>query len=272
MTSEDTRDRILRAFLSLAAERGMAVVTTRDIAAAAGVNEVTIFRHFGGKASLAREAVRRFHPAAAIEACDPAIDAATPQRVLQGLLRCLGHLRSQLASHPELLQFGLGEATRYPELLDDLRQIPAAARHLLTRAFEQASSQLRDDVSIDAEVIGFLGMLLMLAAWRSRHWVELSEDDITGLLAARLRPLLREPVDTCQAASYSVRRSLTQEADTMPAVTEQPVIAACSFCLKPNTEVAALVAGPGVYICNECVGLCEQIIATKPDAGPRPEL
>lgn len=54
----------------------------------------------------------------------------------------------------------------------------------------------------------------------------------------------------------------------MTAATEQRVFAACSFCLKPNTEVGKLVAGPGVYICNECVDLCVQLIAIKPDASP----
>jgi len=49
----------------------------------------------------------------------------------------------------------------------------------------------------------------------------------------------------------------------------QPVIASCSFCGKPNTEVAALVAGPGVYICDECVALCQQVIAAKPAKVPR---
>jgi ClpX C4-type zinc finger protein len=34
----------------------------------------------------------------------------------------------------------------------------------------------------------------------------------------------------------------------------------CSFCGKPHTDVDRLVAGPGVHICNECVGLAEAII------------
>ena len=34
----------------------------------------------------------------------------------------------------------------------------------------------------------------------------------------------------------------------------------CSFCGKPRDRVARLVAGPGVYICNECVGLCNDIM------------
>ncbi|WP_436791662.1 ClpX C4-type zinc finger protein [Yinghuangia sp. YIM S10712] len=35
----------------------------------------------------------------------------------------------------------------------------------------------------------------------------------------------------------------------------------CSFCGKPGSEVGKLVAGPGVYICDECVALAERIVA-----------
>ncbi len=34
----------------------------------------------------------------------------------------------------------------------------------------------------------------------------------------------------------------------------------CSFCGKSETEVGRLIAGPGVFICNECISLCEQIL------------
>jgi hypothetical protein len=34
----------------------------------------------------------------------------------------------------------------------------------------------------------------------------------------------------------------------------------CSFCGKAKTDVGRLIAGPGVYICNECVGLCDKIL------------
>jgi ATP-dependent protease Clp ATPase subunit len=39
----------------------------------------------------------------------------------------------------------------------------------------------------------------------------------------------------------------------------------CSFCNKSQSEVAKLVAGPGVYICNECIDLCNQIISQELD-------
>jgi ATP-dependent Clp protease ATP-binding subunit ClpX len=38
----------------------------------------------------------------------------------------------------------------------------------------------------------------------------------------------------------------------------------CSFCGKAQTEVKKLIAGPGVYICDECVGLCQDIVAKSP--------
>ena len=38
----------------------------------------------------------------------------------------------------------------------------------------------------------------------------------------------------------------------------------CSFCNKDKDAVAKIVAGPGVYICDECVNLCQLIIAGEP--------
>lgn len=34
----------------------------------------------------------------------------------------------------------------------------------------------------------------------------------------------------------------------------------CSFCGKPQNQVNRLIAGPGVYICDECIDLCKEII------------
>ena len=37
----------------------------------------------------------------------------------------------------------------------------------------------------------------------------------------------------------------------------------CSFCGKPQEQVRKMVAGPGVYICNECVELCSEIVVEE---------
>ncbi len=50
----------------------------------------------------------------------------------------------------------------------------------------------------------------------------------------------------------------------MPPIAHLQVLT-CSFCNKSQSEIAKLVAGPGVYICNECVDLCNQIITQELD-------
>ncbi|NEO14493.1 MULTISPECIES: ATP-dependent protease ATP-binding subunit ClpX [unclassified Moorena] len=53
----------------------------------------------------------------------------------------------------------------------------------------------------------------------------------------------------------------------------------CSFCGKSQEQVRKLIAGPGVYICDECVDLCNEILdeelldsgAPAPQPAPRPE-
>jgi ATP-dependent Clp protease ATP-binding subunit ClpX len=61
-----------------------------------------------------------------------------------------------------------------------------------------------------------------------------------------------------------------------PESTEQLL---CSFCGKSQRQVKKLIAGPGVYICDECIDLCNEIIDEEltqpvgfdPDSLPRPK-
>lgn len=42
----------------------------------------------------------------------------------------------------------------------------------------------------------------------------------------------------------------------------------CSFCQRPAPEVDKLIAGPGIYICDQCVRACVEILdQTPPSAG-----
>jgi hypothetical protein len=49
----------------------------------------------------------------------------------------------------------------------------------------------------------------------------------------------------------------------IPGASRLPTLS-CSFCTKDKDSVAKLVAGPGVYICNECIDLCTQILTMEP--------
>jgi len=57
---EETRERILSAAREIIAKKGKRGATTREIADVAGVNEATIFRHFGTKEALIVEVARHF--------------------------------------------------------------------------------------------------------------------------------------------------------------------------------------------------------------------
>ena len=46
----------------------------------------------------------------------------------------------------------------------------------------------------------------------------------------------------------------------MPRSRELTETFGCNFCGKAQKEVGKLIAGPGVYICDECIGLCNEII------------
>ena len=62
----------------------------------------------------------------------------------------------------------------------------------------------------------------------------------------------------------------------MPETTTAPARTTlrCSFCLRPEDEVAKIVAGPGSYICDACVQLCVEILAApeRPREPAEPDL
>jgi ATP-dependent Clp protease ATP-binding subunit ClpX len=53
---------------------------------------------------------------------------------------------------------------------------------------------------------------------------------------------------------------------------ETPPPVACSFCGKPQGEAGKLIAGPTVYICDQCVRLCTEIISEEVEKEPAPDL
>ncbi len=60
--AQQTRDRIIAAAREVSICKGKRGATTREIADLAGVNEVTVFRHFGNKESLIRAVVKASSP------------------------------------------------------------------------------------------------------------------------------------------------------------------------------------------------------------------
>jgi outer membrane protein TolC len=138
--SEPTKQQLIDAALRVYAESGFRGATTRRIADAAGVNEVTLFRLFGSKAALIEEAVRS-RAASVARATLPEVPV-DPQRELtewaaadhEFMLESAGMIRSSLAEmhdHPECAgstashpEGSFAQLTAYLERLVQHRLIP----------------------------------------------------------------------------------------------------------------------------------------------------
>ncbi len=70
------------------------------------------------------------------------------------------------------------------------------------------------------------------------------------------------PITAAPACSTlsSRRRQPEEDSTTMAKFGDGGELLKCSFCGKSQKQVKKLIAGPGVYICDECIDLCNEII------------
>lgn len=149
-------EQIYRAAMQAVIERGYSGATTKQIAAAADISEVTLFRKYGSKAELVKQAitataVQMDFTAAACYSGDPAADLLRVVCAYQDLAaqngRFIYTLISEIARHPEL-----GDLLNAP--LDLMRGIGS----LLARY--QAAGVLRPEPPLHA-VAALLGPLMI---------------------------------------------------------------------------------------------------------------
>lgn len=121
---------ILEAALSVMVQQGYAGATTRQIAAAAGINEVTLFRRFGSKKNLLLAAVEQ-EAAAFIEA---GIEYSGD--VEADLLRVVQFYQSLVQQRGPLIAMLLTEIPRQPDLLE-IMQTPLKIIQKITQIIAQ---------------------------------------------------------------------------------------------------------------------------------------
>lgn len=116
------RDEILAAAAGVFAQHGFRGSTTRRIADAAGVNEITIFRQFGSKEALIREAMQHMTQSAGLEAL-PDIPA-DPERELTAWSNAfMQHLRLRSS----IIRKSMGEIEERPEMCECASYVPRQA-------------------------------------------------------------------------------------------------------------------------------------------------
>jgi RNA polymerase sigma factor (sigma-70 family) len=81
------------------------------------------------------------------------------------------------------------------------------------------------------------------------------------------RHQLREQLSSLQD---QIQPTSLQETKTMTINTaaQRKILFSCSFCSKSQEQVNILIAGPRIFICNECVDLCNQIISGEIPPSP----
>ena len=97
-----------------------------------------------------------------------------------------------------------------------------------------------------------------------RRWRDRYESEMRALLEEHpVRP--RTLTDLLAGAL----RARVEEEESM-ARTRSANAARCSFCGKGRDQVTKLIAGPGVYICDKCIELCNEVLASDAGGGQPP--
>ncbi|MBA3826204.1 MAG: TetR/AcrR family transcriptional regulator [Ktedonobacterales bacterium] len=185
-----TAHHILSTFLVLVAERGLAATTTKVLAEAAGVNEVTIFRLFTDKAGVVQAAYDHFDLVGHLTMCAVAIDITSAAHVAEGLGATLRCVRDQLHMQRALVQFGISEHQKYPQLRAEAARGPATAQRILTEALEAARPRLRPEVDVATTVLSWMGFLLITTLWEQNGWLAQPGATDDAHIAALIAPLI----------------------------------------------------------------------------------
>jgi AcrR family transcriptional regulator len=168
--ASDSRERLILAAGKLFGERGLQGATTREIAKEAGVNELTLFRHFHSKSNLLAAVL--LHAAEDQSQMQVRMDARE-EDIGGGLLKFARAFNQMLETHEGLIRTLIGEAHRDPK---SARQVTDGAftpwRRSLTEYFaaKQEAGEIRSTLKLAPVVDQFLGMLIGGMLRRTCPW------------------------------------------------------------------------------------------------------
>jgi AcrR family transcriptional regulator len=139
------RERLLDAAARVYAETGYRGATTRRIAQEAGVNEITLFRHFGSKTTLIIEAVRQ-----ANRRDDCAHVPTPPGDPVMELRAWVRDELIHLSQKRSIIRTALGEVEERPEIVPLIGEKPREVILALAAYVQQLQREGRAAADIDA--------------------------------------------------------------------------------------------------------------------------
>jgi AcrR family transcriptional regulator len=150
------RDQLLDAAAQLYAEAGYRGATTRRIAVQAGVNEVTLFRHFGSKDALIREAIARAGASLVTE-----LLPHTPRDPFHEVQNWAKAHIAELRQRRSLIRTCMGEIEEHPGIFSEQNSPPVVAAkalcHYLRRLRECGLAKAQfDETAASSMLMGAL--------------------------------------------------------------------------------------------------------------------
>lgn len=159
-SSSLTRTRLIEAASQVFASLGVQGATTREIARVAGVNEVTLFRHFASKEQLLKAVIEN---ASALQTEALAHPEAWTYNLDVDLKKYALLYNSMLEAYEDLIRTFIGEAKRHPEAARQIIQDaakPLGDKLVAYLEFSQEKGTVRTDFEPQPAVDMFTGMLL----------------------------------------------------------------------------------------------------------------
>ncbi len=159
MAKDDTSQRIIDAARNCFAQHGWLGTSTQEIARSAGVNEVTVFRHFGNKKRLFEAMCAGY-----IDAQRAVLSQTVEQNLSfeEILTRFAQSYFQTVGSNPDYVRRMLGEMSQHPQ---EVRQViidlmkPMREQFMNILRDRQQRGEIRADVNCEAAMEAFMGQL-----------------------------------------------------------------------------------------------------------------
>jgi AcrR family transcriptional regulator len=151
---KNTPERIIKAFIELFRDCGYKGATTRAIAERAGVNEVTIFRHFGNKKGIMEAALQSisYHPM-----LEKVINEQMNWDLQHDLWVIAEGYQTYMEKIKDLILIGLREAEMFPELNETIVDIPKQLKENIVSYFTEMKRRGKlIDTDIDLQAMNFI--------------------------------------------------------------------------------------------------------------------
>ncbi|MDF2670038.1 MAG: TetR/AcrR family transcriptional regulator [Paenibacillus sp.] len=149
------KDKMLIEVINLMAEKGYKGVSTKEIAAAAGVSEMTLFRHFGSKQNLLEEAVDRFYYSGEMEKLFKDKLVWDLRMDLELISRTYHEIMNR---NRKLIQIIQKDGVDLPGLKERVHKHPQQLQKRLTEYFTtmQSRGKIIKEANLEAQAIAFM--------------------------------------------------------------------------------------------------------------------